>query len=119
MVGKEEKGARHPEWGRGGTEVLSSVESPGRPQLLLLCTVACLGGQVKGWFGKGAEAAYGGSLLMLLGREIAGEKRAADAPGSASEPRETQHLGGTRAQARQKCRNGSPLPSLCAQSLGG
>lgn len=119
MVGKEENRARHLEWGRGGMEALSSVGSPGRPQLLLLCTIARLGGRVKGWFGKGAEAEYGGSLYMLPGREIPGEKNAADARGSASEPRETQHLGDTRAQARQKCPNRSPLPSLCAQSLGG
>lgn len=119
MIGKVENRARHPEWGRGGTEALSSVGSPGRPQVLLLCTIARLGGQVKGWFGKSAEAEYRGTLLMLLRREIPGEKSAADARGSASEPRETQHLGGTRAQARQKCPNRSPLLSLCAQSLGG
>lgn len=74
MVGKEENGARHPERGRGGTEALSSVGSPGRPQLLLLCTVARLGGQVQGWFGKGAEAEDGGSLLMPHGMEIPGRK---------------------------------------------
>lgn len=74
---------------------------------------------MKGWFGKAAEAEYGGSLLMLPGREIPGEKSAADARGSAAEPREMQHLGDTRARARQKCPNRSPLPSLCAQSLGG
>lgn len=105
----------------GGTEALGSMGSPGRPQFLLLCIPARLGGHV---IRMGAREGcrcgeYKGSRLLRLERETPRERSIADSPGSARKPREAQHLGGEGPLERQKCPNFFPLPTISAQTPGG